>query len=433
MSSCRISPNMLRAYLPKKLAARTLLIILAPSLILQGIIAYAFFERHHTRVTQRLSSITADEVALISHIYRTHAQIIENSLHLQIHFTPSGTLPQTSSAQRENSLLYRTLHEELRSALTHPFRIDMAPGGRSVVIHIQYPDGLLSVEVPLWRTYATRSHVFLALSGSAAFLLITLMILLIRNQLRSIRTLSRTMEAFGHGHETSQFVPRGPLEVRRAGRAFLSMKTRLQRAIQQRTFMLAGVSHDMRTLLTRFQLQLSLLPETKETKALQEDTQEMERILNAYLDFAQTDEQEDSQRIALLDMLQEILPADRAVTLDIPQEFTLSVRPNSFKRCLRNLLTNALTYAKTVQVRARRTLEEVEIFIEDDGPGIPREAREAVFRPFYRLDAARALKTSGRGLGLAIARDVVQAHGGTITLKQSFLGGLCVHLRFPAS
>ena len=419
---------MLRAYLPKKITPRTLLIILMPSLVLQGIIAYVFLERYRDHITQRLSRITAGEIAFIAHSPHTQEKILEQTLEqtlsVDIVFRPSGTLP--GSVMQKNTLLYKTLHKELSQHLTLPFRIDTTDHGRTVVVHVQRRDGLLSISLPLWRTYATRGYIFLVWSTCAAALLIALMLFLLKNQIRPVRALCSAMDAFGRGRDVPNFVPRGSLEVRRAGLAFLRMKTRLQRAVEQRTLMLAGVSHDMRTLLTRFQLQLSLLPQTKKTKALKKDTFEMERILNAYLDFAQTHEQEDIRQVSLKNFLKEI-SAD--IPLDVPQKLTVSVRPNSFRRAIRNLITNALTHAKTVRIKAQNTPEDVEIFIEDDGPGIPEPARDSVFRPFYQLEN----NTPGRGLGLAIARDIVQAHGGTITLTDSTLGGLCVHLRLPAS
>jgi two-component system osmolarity sensor histidine kinase EnvZ len=254
------------------------------------------------------------------------------------------------------------------------------------------------------------------------------------NQVRPIRRLALAAENFGKGRDSMRLRPSGALEVRQAAAAFIVMRDRIRRQIGQRTEMLAGVSHDLRTPLTRMKLQLALLRKSEETEGLQADVVEMETMIDAYLAFARGEGGETPVRTDLAQSLRDVvggLPGGDAVTLEIAGPIEIQVRPMAMKRCLGNLVGNALRYAKQVRVSASWHHHAVSIVIDDDGPGIPEESREDVFRPFFRLDPSRNVATGGVGLGLSIARDIAHVHGGEINLEDSPMGGLRVVLILP--
>jgi two-component system osmolarity sensor histidine kinase EnvZ len=264
---------------------------------------------------------------------------------------------------------------------------------------------------------------------------LTIAIAFLRNQIKPIVRLADAAEAFGKGREAPNFRPRGAREVRRAAAAFLEMKIRIERAIEQRTTMLAGVSHDLRTVLTRFKLELALLGDSPEVEAIKKDVDEMAAMLEAYLAFARGDTGEQSAPTDIAGLLEELrLDAERhghrsTVAFHGPAEVT--VRPAAFKRCLANLVSNAARFASTVAITGHRDHRWLTVTVDDDGPGIPQQLREDVFKPFLRLDDARNQDEGGTGLGLAIARDIARSHGGDITLGASPMGGLRATVKVP--
>jgi two-component system osmolarity sensor histidine kinase EnvZ len=257
----------------------------------------------------------------------------------------------------------------------------------------------------------------------------------LRNQIRPILTLADAAESFGKGREVPGFRPRGAREVRRAAGAFLEMKRRIERTMEQRTTMLAGVSHDLRTVLTRFKLELALIDESPEVEALKKDVDEMGRMLEAYLAFARGDSGEQSAPTDMAAFLQELqADAERhghRASVVFHGHPIVTVRPAAFRRCLANLVSNAARFAKTISITGHRDHRWLSITIDDDGPGIPPNMREEVFKPFLRLDDARNQDEGGTGLGLAIARDIARSHGGDIMLGESPLGGLRATVRVP--
>ena len=270
--------------------------------------------------------------------------------------------------------------------------------------------------------------------GTSSVLLIVAIIFL-RNQIRPILRLADAAESFGKGRDEPNFRPRGAREVRRAAAAFIEMKTRIERAIEQRTAMLAGVSHDLRTVLTRFKLELALIEQSPETEAMTRDVDEMARMLEAYLAFARGDLGEQSAPTDMAGFLEDLkLDAERhghstSVVFHGPP--TVTVRPAAFKRCLANLVSNAARFASSIAITGHRDHRWLTVTVDDDGPGIPMDMREDVFKPFMRLDDARNQDEGGTGLGLAIARDIARSHGGDIMLGDSPLGGLRATVRVP--
>jgi two-component system osmolarity sensor histidine kinase EnvZ len=298
--------------------------------------------------------------------------------------------------------------------------------------------GVLKVDFARSLAYAANWHFFLVWMVGTALFLVLVSLIFLRNQIKPIERLAAAAEAFGRGRPVEGFAPSGAREVRQAAHAFIGMRRRLERQIEQRTTMLAGVGHDLKTILTRFRLGLALLPEGEETADLRSDVAEMEAMLEAYVDFARGDADEVPQPLDVDAIIADCLrqtaePAERTVNYAFTGDGALTLRPTAFRRLIANLIGNAVRYGRSaIWVTGERREGWLSISVEDDGPGIPEHELEAVFRPFYRLDAARNQDVPGTGLGLAIARDVARSHGGDIELGSSPHGGLRATIRLPA-
>jgi two-component system, OmpR family, osmolarity sensor histidine kinase EnvZ len=434
----------LSRYLPKGLYARSLIIIIAPVVLLQSIVAYAFMERHWQLVTRRLSSaVTADIAALID-IYESYPQdrdaatltrIASERLQLDVDILHDTDLPPPGP-KPFFSILDETLSEELRRQINRPYWMDTVGRSNYVEIRVKLDrDSVMRVLARRSQAYASNSHIFLVWMGGSSFVLLGIAILFLRNQIRPILRLSEAAEALGKGREI-EFRPRGAREVRQAGHAFLEMKRRIERSMEQRTTMLNGVSHDLRTILTRFKLSLVFLDQTPEIEDLKRDIDEMSRMLEGYLAFARGDAGEQAVGTDLRVLLEELRSdAERqgyGLTLDIVGDPIVTVRPDAFRRLLFNLVANAARHGDRVEISANHETRWLVLHVDDDGPGIPPEMREEVFKPFVRLDEARNQDEGGSGLGLAIARDIARSHGGDIALSESPLGGLRATVRLPA-
>ena len=433
-----------RMRLPKGLYARSILIVVTPIVLLQSVVAYVFMERHWQTVTRRLSNALTGDIAAIVQVIDTYPQdadyaqitrIAAETLRLNIAILPPGDLPPPAP-KPFFSLLDRTLSREIARQIGQPFWIDTVGRSNIVEIRIKFPDKILRVFARRSQTYASNSEIFLFWMIGTSLVLVAIALLFLRNQIRPIVTLANAMESFGKGRAVEPFKPRGAREVRQASQAFFAMRERIERQIEQRTTMLSGVSHDLRTVLTRFQLELALLEDTADTRALQGDITEMGAMLEEYMAFARGDTGEASAPVNVRDVLEEITErerdANRSVRLEFSGEPVVEVRPVAFRRCLSNLIANAARYGSVIVITARHRDGWLTVSIDDDGPGIPPGEREAVFRPFYRLDEGRNVDRGGSGLGLAIALDTARSHGGQITLDDSPLGGLRATVRIPA-
>jgi len=434
----------LRRQLPTGLYARSLLIIIIPMILLQAVVATVFMERHWQMVTQRLSMGVTRDIAAIIAVIETYPQdadytdiirIAHEKLDLTVSIEPGGELPPP----REKpffSILDGILSDEIHDQIQHPFWIDTVGDSQLVEIRIKLPDKVLRVLARRSQTYASNTHIFILWMVGTSLVLIGISVLFLRGQIRPILALARAAENFGKGQKPDDFSPRGADEVRRAGLAFILMRERIERQIEQRTAMLSGVSHDLRTVLTRFKLQLALAGEHPDLEGLNDDVEDMQNMLEGYIAFARGEAEEDVGTLKLSDLFEKIeadfLLHDKKISYAIDGEDEISVRPNAFARLVTNLATNARRYAETLRLEARHSAKWLTLTFDDDGPGIPSEAREDVFKPFFRLDAARNLDNSGTGLGLAIARDIARSHGGNVTLGDSPLGGLRATLRIPA-
>ncbi|MDL2405115.1 ATP-binding protein [Rhizobium calliandrae] len=434
----------LRRRLPTGLYARTLLIFILPMIILQAVVTIVFMERHWQMVTQRLSMATTRDIAAIIDIIQTYPQdadfsavteMARQKLDLTISIEPGGELPQP----REKpffSILDGILSDEIRGQINLPFWIDTVGNSSLVEIRVKLPDKVLRVFAKRSQTYASNTHIFILWMVGTSLALIGIAVLFLRGQIRPILALAQAAESFGKGQRRDDYSPRGADEVRRAGLAFILMRERIERQIEQRTAMLSGVSHDLRTVLTRFKLQLALIGDNPDLVGLNEDVEDMRSMLEGYMAFARGEAEEDVGTLRLSDILdkveQDFSLHGKSMTFSIEGDNDISVRPNAFTRLVTNLASNARRYARTLRIEAKHGTKWLTIIFDDDGPGIPVNAREDVFKPFFRLDEARNLDNSGTGLGLAIARDIARSHGGNVTLGDSPLGGLRATIRIPA-
>ena len=430
-------------FMPKGLYARSLLIIVTPMVLLQSVVAFVFMERHWNTVTQRLSASVVQDISALIDFYqvlpadearRRVRNIAQDNLNLVVDFLPVTEMPPPAP-KPFFSLLDQALSEELRKQIGKPFWIDTVGRSSVVEIRVQLNDTVLRVFARRNAAYASNSEIFLLWMVGTSLVLLTVAILFLRNQIKPILRLADAAESFGKGREVPDFRPRGAREVRRAAQAFVEMKGRVERTMEQRTTMLAGVSHDLRTILTRFKLEMALIGDSPEVDAMKKDIDEMALMLEAYLAFARGDSAEPSAPTDMAAFLEELkLDAERQgdkATVVFHGEPVVTVRPAAFKRCLANLVSNAARYASSISITGHRDHRWLTVTIDDDGPGIPPGMREEVFKPFLRLDHARNQDEGGTGLGLAIARDIARSHGGDITLGDSPLGGLRATVRIP--
>ncbi|OOG64314.1 Osmolarity sensor protein EnvZ [Ensifer sp. M14] len=435
----------LRRRLPMGLYARSLLIVIIPMVLLQSVVAFVFMERHWQLVTQRLSAAVTGDVAAIVDLIATFpadrdiaeiVRIARDQLDLSISVEPGGELPPPRP-KPFFEILDQILSEEISNQIRRPFWIDTVGNSNLVEIRIKLDDGrMLRVYARRNQAYASNTHIFIVWMVAASLVLLSIAILFLRGQIRPILALTKAAENFGKGQKIDDFAPRGAVEIRRAGLAFIQMRERIERQIEQRTAMLTGVSHDLRTILTRFRLQLALAGNNPDLESLNQDVDDMQNMLEGYLAFARGEAEEDVGQLKLSDLMTRLAAEaelhGKTLTTSIEGEDEVRVRPNAFTRLIANLASNAYRYANRVNIDARHSAKWVTITVDDDGPGIPERSREDVFKPFFRLDEARNLDSSGTGLGLAIARDIARSHGGNVTLGDSPLGGLRATVRVPA-
>ena len=435
----------LKRLMPRRLFGRSLLIILAPMLILQAVVTLVFFDRHYRIVTATMTRGVANDVGYMVMLEnklppgpdaRRRAPTIGAAVRLsgRIHAgrTPHPHGLDARHGPRPPARLY------FSTQLAQPVTFDTESFRDYVDLRVQLKDGVLRLLVPRERVTASNADIFILWMIGSSLVLIAIAALFLRNQVKPIERLAYAAESFGKGRSVAEFKPYGAAEVRRAATAFIQMRERIERFVQQRTEMLAGISHDLKTPLTRMRLQLALMPKDADTEAMAGDLTEMERMLNEYLEFArgEADAAAEPADLAVL-AAEAVADAGRAhdaghrIALSIGEPLTVAVKRHALKRCLVNLIDNALKYGRRVQVELKRVGRMVELSVEDDGPGIAEDRREEAFRPFHRLDEGRNLQTGGSGLGLAIARDIARAHGGDVRLEESALGGLRAVIRLP--
>ncbi len=443
-----LDPAHLEKIMPRTLMARATLTIIAPVILVQVISTYVFYDNHWDVVSRRMANDLAGDIAAVHAFLEKYpdpeqrAWMVENArttMALDVTVQPGGELNGDDIIVGANSLA-DPLHNTLWQSLRQPFTVDMFEfrTDRLVSIRVQMNDGVMTVLLPRRRILNNNTYVFVLWMTGSSLLLFGVATAYLRSQVRFVRRLAQAADSFGKGREGPDFPAVGAFEVRQAARAFNIMRDRIQRQISQRTDMLAGVSHDLRTPLTRMKLQLSMMKgaPAEDITALREDLNEMERMLEAYLAFARGEGTEDAVPTDLQKSLENIVQRFRRDDANIDLETsgalgTVTLKSIAFERCLGNLIGNARRYAKHVVINAIRSGTHIQITVDDDGPGIPETQREEAFKAFHRLEPSRNPMTGGVGLGLTIARDIIRSMGGDILLGESPMGGLRVTLRLP--
>jgi two-component system osmolarity sensor histidine kinase EnvZ len=438
--------NAFKGWMPTGLYARALLIMIVPIVVLQWVVAFVFLDRHWSTVTQDLSRAVVQDVASLIDIYKGYPQdkdraqlrrIAQQRLGLVVDFLPVGDMPPPGPKPFFSLLDYSlsSLSRQLSHQIGKPFWIDTVGRSNLLEIRIQLDDAVMQIFAQRSAANAPNSQIFLFWMFGTSSILLIVSVLFLRNQIKPILRLADAAESFGKGRDVPNFRPRGAREVRRAAHAFIEMKSRIERSIEQRTAMLAGVSHDLRTILTRFKLELALIGDSPEVDGMRRDVDEMSGMLEDYLAFARGDSGEQAQPTDMALALEELRSdAERnghVATVTFHGRPVVTVKPAAFKRCLANLVSNAARHANTISITGHRDHRYLTVTVDDDGPGIPQSMREEVFKPFLRLDDARNQDEGGTGLGLAIARDIARSHGGDITLGDSPMGGLRGAVRIP--
>jgi len=405
---------------------------------MQMFVAWFFFNAHWVRVTSNLSDSVAADVAVATQLFKENPTddnarkldaLLRPDMELSVVLRPDDVLP-TSNRNSFFSNLDKTLRRSLTETVNAPFWFDTTRYPNHIDIRVQVDEGVLRFIAARERVFAPTGYVFIFWLITTTVVSSLISILFIRRQSDPIRELADAAAAFGKGQDISGFKPRGASEVRMAGQSFLKMRQRIRRHLEQRTLMLAGVSHDLRTPLTRLKLQLAMQDDSDDTRAARRDVDEMDAMLTGYLDFARGMGNEKPQKIQLSKFISKVAEG-RNLFIHSYEDLEISIRPLMLKRCLSNLISNAQKYGKTCKLSVEQNADFLLICIDDDGPGIPEGQRQNVFKAFQRLDDARNQNVEGVGLGLSISQDIAQLHGGNILLSDSDLGGLKATLRLP--
>jgi two-component system osmolarity sensor histidine kinase EnvZ len=427
-----------RQIAPKSIFGRSVLIIILPIIVMQMIVAYIFFNAHWATVTANLTQSVAASVAVATELYdrdptEENAEALDTLLRpdmqLSVRLKPDETLPTT---RRRNffSVLDQSIGRALSNAIDRPFWFDTTRYPNHIDIRVQVDEGVLQFYATRDRVFAPTGFVFIFWLVTATIVLTLVSVLYIRRQSLPIRELADAADAFGKGQDIGAYKPHGAVEVRRAGQSFLKMRQRIRRHIEQRTMMLAGVSHDLRTPLTRLKLALSMAETKEDIDAARRDLDEMEAMLSGYLDFARGAGEGAPEELSLDELLQTIA-SEEDVPLVLSTPVSVEARPQQLRRAIVNLIANARKYANAPQLSSELTDTHVLIHVDDAGAGIPERQRDAVLKPFARLDEARSQNVEGVGLGLSVARDIAQTHGGRLKLDDSPLGGLRATIQLP--
>ena len=427
--------------LPKGLYSRSLLIIIIPVVVLQGILTFVFLDRHWQLVTRKLSSAVASEIATFIDVVPSLGlnkviELSERFYDAEVNYIPNKKI--ISNPPKPINLVENTLSKELSKNMNNSFWVDAHTYEKRVIVQIEKKEGIYEFIIPRRNVYATNSHIFLVWMVISSLLLVSVAVIFMRQQIKPIEKLSKAAQQFGLGKKMENFKPSGATEVRRAAEAYLKMQERIERFIEQRTLMLAGVSHDLRTPLTRLKLQIEMLSDDKTNIELLSDVNEMQKMLENYLDFAEDVTREKATKTDLKKMINEIIDSESAKSKTI--EFNIKndepiffeCRTIAMKRCITNLLNNACSYGDRVRIALEKKKDVIDISIEDNGPGIDKSDYDKAIKPFIRLDSSRNQNIPGSGLGLSISQDITSNHGGKLIMSKSNLGGLKVQLKFSA-
>ena len=434
---------MIKKILPKSLLGRTLLIIVTPLVLLQLVSATVFYESHWTKVSRSMArSLAGDISALIELLHQDHSpqgitairELAANNMGLVVTLEKNKILANVPE-KKSVSIVDKMFVRSLKNSVQRPFKIDNKSLDNHLIVSIQLQEGVFEVILNRKRLFSSTTYIFVLWMVGTSMILFGVATIFMRNQVKPIRRLAAAADELGKGRDAPNLKPEGAREIRQAAAAFIAMRDRIQRQITQRTEMLAGVSHDLRTPLTRMKLQLEMVKDSSDTAALKDDVAEMEHMVEGYLAFARGEGFETPKPTNIAHILGDVVVSAkrRGTEVDFHTEgqFVVRIRQNAFKRCINNLLDNADRHATHVSIRTGKRGEAIEIIVDDDGPGIPKHLRDEAFKPFFRLDESRNPETGGVGLGLTIARDIIRGHGGDIILDDSPSGGLRARLTLP--
>ena len=429
----------LKNILPKQLFYRGLLIVALPIIILQFTISIVFFDSLWIKTNKGMTRALVAEVKTFIQAYdqeETNKEMViklyEENLEFKINLEKNLIMPEKLK-ERWFSPVDRSLRRELKSK-GFDYWFNTTSYKENIDLKVKYKDGYFQFYIPRDRLTSSSVRLFGLWITVPALLIISIAIIFLKNQTRPIIKLAEASEKFGKGEDVEQFRPSGALEIRKAGYEFEKMRKRIIRHLNQRSEMLSGISHDLRTPLTRMKLQLELISEKNISNKLSENINEMEKMLNDYLQFASSGATEKTKEFNLTKLIQEIIAKNGSnmISFDEKNAIYFSGRKNLIQRCINNFIDNSQKYAKKIDFKIEQLKKNLRIIIEDDGPGIPQHEYENVFKPFYKVNKSRADAKSSVGLGLSISSDIIKSHGGNIELSKSSLGGLRVIISLPS-
>ena len=430
--------NYLKKILPKQLFYRSLIIVAAPIIIMQITISIVFFDSLWIKTKKGMTRALVNEIATFIDTYENEnndkeqiIKLFENHLQFNIKYETNKNFPDIFT-ERWFSPIDRSLRRELKSQ-NFNYWFDTAGYKNLIDLKLKYKNGYFQFFIPRERLSTTPVRLFALWITLPAILVIFIAILFLKNQTRPITKLAEASEKFGKGEDVEDYRPSGALEIRKAGLEFDRMRKRILRHLNQRSEMLSGISHDLRTPLTRIKLQLAFIKDKEITNKLSRDVDEMEKMLNEYLQFSRSNFTEKSEKFNLSELIMSIVKKyeNKNILVDQKTEVFFSGRKNLIQRSLNNLLDNAINFSKNIKVTQQKIKRSILILVEDDGPGIPSSEYENVFKPFYKVDKSRNQTKSSVGLGLSIASDIVRSHGGNIELGKSEMGGLKIKIVLP--
>ncbi len=432
--------NFLKRILPKRLFYRALLIVATPIIVLQLVITIVFFDSLWIKTNKGMTRALVNEINTFVEVYDNEkidkdelTNLFSLFLDLNIEFIDNKNF-NSQYNERWFSPIDRTLRRELKSNFSSiEYSFDTTSYKELIDLKIKYDNGYFKFLIPKDRVTSSSARLFALWITVPAIIMVIISLIFLKNQTRPITNLARAAERFGKGEEIEEFKPSGALEIRQAGYEFDKMRKRILRHLNQRTEMLSGISHDLRTPLTRMKLQIAFVKDKDLSKKLTEDINEMEKMLNEYLQFTSSSFIEKDQLFNLSELVKEVVKKydNENISEDITERIYVNGRKNLINRCLNNIIDNALKYANKVEIKLNKKNTNLFLTIDDNGPGISINERDNVFKPFYKIDKGRADSKSSVGLGLSIASDIIRSHGGNITLHKSKMNGLCVKIFLP--
>ena len=432
--------NFFKKILPKRLFYRSLIIVATPIILLQIIITVVFFDSLWIKANKGMTRSLVSEVRTLYDIYsnpnmgskQTVVNLYNKNFDFVVSIKPDESFP-TKIIERWYSPMDRSLRRELKSVFGSSYWFDTTTYKDVVHLKIKYQSGLLQIFFPKSKIVPSSARIFALWITFPGLLLIMIAIFFLKNQTRPIVNLAKAAEKFGKGESITGFVPSGAKEIRQAGYEFDRMRKRITVHLNQRSEMLSGISHDLRTPLTRLKLQLAMLKQQDVAKKMSDDIEEMERMLNEYLEFVSHQKFEKTELVNINKIIENIVKKynGNEIKLNLEENIKINIRPNAINRCLINLINNGLTYGNKLEIFTKKTSNNVIILIDDDGPGIHESEYQNVLKPFYRIDKSRGQNKLGVGLGLSISNDIMRSHGGNISLDKSLLNGLRVKLSLP--